>query len=281
MIDQPGGHQLADVRLAAVDPRFLARLHVWLRAPLEGCTQGTTRAAGVVVGELVANAFRHAAAPYRVRLTTTRYGNLLRMAVTDSTPGTAQRWRPGRGLHTVRELCRRWGVVSEATGKTVWAELPVKATGRFPPARKGYASVSGGDVMRETAMLVRMADTNLTLAESKADVRGRTVVDRDGDEVGMIEDLIIDEKEREVRLLRVGSGKFLGLGERKVLIPVEAVTALDDQVHVDTERELVASSPVYDPDLELQQESVAGLYEYYGMVPYWHADYRTPGFPFL
>ena len=141
---RPGGRQLAEARLAMVDARFLADLHTWLRAPLDGCTQGTVRAVGSVVGELVANAFRHAEPPYRVLLATTRYGNLLRMAVTDGTPGTADQWRLGRGLRVVRDLSRRWGVMpDEATGKTVWAELPVtvppSAVGRFPTTRTGYA----------------------------------------------------------------------------------------------------------------------------------------------
>lgn len=148
MISQPGARELADARLAAVTPRFLAELHVWLRAPLDGCTQTTHRTVGAVIGELVANAFRHAAPPYRVRLTTTRYGNLLRMAVTDGTPGTAERWTMGRGLRTVRGLCRRWGVVPEAAGKTVWAELPVSVppstVGRFPASPPGYPGGGGG-----------------------------------------------------------------------------------------------------------------------------------------
>lgn len=134
--------QLAEADLATVDPRFLAQLHTWLVAPLDGSTQVTYRAAGAVVGELLANAFRHAAPPYRVRLTTTRYGNLLRMAVTDASPGAADHWRLGRGLRTVRDLCRRWGVAPEVAGKTVWAELPV--IGRLPLGLAGYASSGDG-----------------------------------------------------------------------------------------------------------------------------------------
>jgi sporulation protein YlmC with PRC-barrel domain len=125
-----------------------------------------------------------------------------------------------------------------------------------------------------------MADTNLTIADSAADVRGKTVVDRGGAEVGTVDDLVVDEEERQVRLLQVGSGGFLGFGAQKVLVPVDAVTAVDDQVHVDTEREHVASGPVYDPDLALRQDTVAGLYDYYDVLPFWNAGYRTPGFPF-
>lgn len=134
--------------------------------------------------------------------------------------------------------------------------------------------------MRETATLFRLTDTDLTLADTADDVRGKPVVDRGGDEIGEVDDLVIDEGERRVRLLQVGSGGFLGIGKQKVLVPVDAVTAVDDVVHVDTDREHVASGPVYDPDLVLRPDTVAGLYDCYGVLPYWNAGYRMPGFPF-
>jgi sporulation protein YlmC with PRC-barrel domain len=134
--------------------------------------------------------------------------------------------------------------------------------------------------MSENAKLVRLADTDLTLADTDDDVRGKTVVDRGEEEIGEVDDLVIDEDERRVRLLQVGSGGFLGIGKQKVLVPVDAVTSVGDVVKVDTEREHVASGPVYDPDLVLRKDTVAGLYDHYGMLPYWHAGYRAPGFPF-
>lgn len=134
--------------------------------------------------------------------------------------------------------------------------------------------------MSETATLVRLADTDLTLADPADDVRGKAVVDRGGDEVGVVEDLVIDEEERRVRLLQVGSGGFLGIGKQRVLVPVDAVTGVDDVVHVDEDRDHVAQGPGYDPDLTLQRDIVAGLYDYYGLMPYWSAGYRYPGFPF-
>ncbi|MFI7677388.1 PRC-barrel domain-containing protein [Actinophytocola sp. NPDC049390] len=134
--------------------------------------------------------------------------------------------------------------------------------------------------MGASVALIRLADTDLTLADAADDVRGRTVVDRDGVEIGTVDDLVIDEAERRVRLLQVGSGGFLGLGKQQLLVPVDAVTSVDEVVHVDTDRDHVASGPVYDPDLVLRQDTVAGLYDHYGMLPYWSAGYRAPGFPF-
>ncbi|MFI7674190.1 PRC-barrel domain-containing protein [Actinophytocola sp. NPDC049390] len=134
--------------------------------------------------------------------------------------------------------------------------------------------------MNGTAPLVRLGDTELTLAERDEDVRGRDVLDPHDDKVGEVDDLIIDHVERRVRFLDVGAGGFLGLGKDKVLIPVDAVTSVADTVHVDTEREHVAGSPAYDPDLVLDRTSTASFYDYYGYVPYWHMGYMNPGFPY-
>ncbi|HEX2133266.1 MAG TPA: PRC-barrel domain-containing protein [Actinophytocola sp.] len=132
----------------------------------------------------------------------------------------------------------------------------------------------------ETAPLVRLADSDLTLADPADDVRGKSVVDRDGEDIGTVDGLVIDPDERRVRLLEVGSGGFLGLGKQKVLVPVDAVTAVDEVVGIDKDRAHVAGGPVYDPDLTLERTTVADLYGYYGYTPFWGAGYMHPGFPF-
>ena len=124
-------------------------------------------------------------------------------------------------------------------------------------------------------VLVRLADTDLTVADTGADVRGRTVVDQGAAEIGVVDDLVIDEREHRVRLLLVSSGGFLGLHRRQVLVPVDAVTAVAARVHVDTGPGHPARGPGYDPDLVLRQESATRRYDHYRL-----AGYRAPGFPF-
>ena len=61
-----------------------------------------------------------------------------------------------------------------------------------------------------------------------------------------VEDLYIDRQEREVRFLEVGAGGFLGIGERRFLVPVEAVTKVsEDQIIVepDTKKKADGSAP--------------------------------------
>jgi hypothetical protein len=76
--------------------------------------------------------------------------------------------------------------------------------------------------IEKTAKLVRLSDTELTIANPAEDIRDRTVVDRDGEDIGEVEDLLIDAHEKRMRLLEAASGGFLGLGKTKFLLPVEA-----------------------------------------------------------
>jgi sporulation protein YlmC with PRC-barrel domain len=134
--------------------------------------------------------------------------------------------------------------------------------------------------MSETTVLVRLDDSELTLADPTDDVRGKTVVDTHGAELGEVDGLIIDREERRVRLLQIGSGGILGMGKERVLVPVDAVSSVREAVYVDTDREHVAGSPAYDPELVLDQTTATGFYDYYGHTPFWSAGYPTPGFPY-
>lgn len=128
--------------------------------------------------------------------------------------------------------------------------------------------------------IVDLSDTDLTLADKYDDVRGRTVMDREGNEVGDVDGLLIDEDERRVRFLRVGSGGFLGIGEKKRLLPVDVIARVDDKVHIDRTREDVAGSPEYDPELTEEETLPYGdFYGYYGVAPFWYPGYAYPLYP--
>ncbi|WP_100447052.1 PRC-barrel domain-containing protein [Glycomyces xiaoerkulensis] len=135
----------------------------------------------------------------------------------------------------------------------------------------------------ETSTLVRLGDTDLTVANEADDVRGLKVFDPRGNEVGKVDSLLIDRGERRVRFLEVGSGGFLGMGKRQVLIPVDAVTGVDDDnVYINRERAHVAAGPGYDPELAPEPERgyLEDVYGHYGVVPHWGSGYIYPGYPF-
>ena len=107
---------------------------------------------------------------------------------------------------------------------------------------------------RRQPTLVRLGDTDQTLADPNLDIRGRTVRDREGGEIGKVDDLLVDAEEKKVRMLRVAHGGILGIGATPSFIPVEAVTRVtEDEVHVDRLGTEVVESPRYDPELVDQE----------------------------
>lgn len=128
--------------------------------------------------------------------------------------------------------------------------------------------------------LVKLSNSDLMLADTAEDIRGRTVRDKNGDEIGKVEDLVIDSSDRKVRFLQIGAGGFLGIGEKKFLLPVDAITKIgQDQIDIDQERSHVIGAPEYQPDL-VPDDYYDRLYGYYGYAPYWSAGYVYPPYPY-
>jgi sporulation protein YlmC with PRC-barrel domain len=92
--------------------------------------------------------------------------------------------------------------------------------------------------------LARLGDSDFVPANPEDDVRGKDVYDAQGQRIGSVEDLYIERKEREVRFLEVGAGGFLGIGEKRFLVPVEAVTQVtEDQVTIEPKRTQKVEGP--------------------------------------
>ncbi|MET3720351.1 MULTISPECIES: PRC-barrel domain-containing protein [unclassified Arthrobacter] len=133
----------------------------------------------------------------------------------------------------------------------------------------------------ETHQLVKLSDTDRTVALGQEDVRGYSVKSRDGEDIGSIEDLLIDPVNDKVRFLIVASGGFLGIGKDHAFIPVDAVTGISvDEVTVDRTREHIAGAPEYAPELSSTRAYQEAVFGHYNYAPYWSAGYLYPGYPF-
>lgn len=131
--------------------------------------------------------------------------------------------------------------------------------------------------------LVKLGDTGKTVADIHEDIRGFTVRDGAGGELGKVEELLIDLEEEKVRFLIIASGGFLGIGKDKVFLPVDAVKSInhsDGEVIIDQANEQIAGAPEYDPDLAEKSSYYDALYGYYGFSPYWSPGYTYPAFPY-
>jgi sporulation protein YlmC with PRC-barrel domain len=132
---------------------------------------------------------------------------------------------------------------------------------------------------QNTVSLVRLGDSEHVLADPGEDIRGREVHDCDGNDIGKVDDLLIDAEHHKVRFLIVEHGGILGFGTTPSYVPVEAVARIEqDAVQVDESGERVAGAPRYDPDL-LDRLEFEELYGYYGYTPFWTPGYVHPRYP--
>jgi sporulation protein YlmC with PRC-barrel domain len=123
--------------------------------------------------------------------------------------------------------------------------------------------------------LFKLSASPLRIADRREDIRGRKVIDEAGNSVGKVADLFIDEREGKVRLLHVNArGGFLGLGETRLLIPVELVTEVtEESVRVNESRRRITGAPRYDPARAVESYSIE-VYTYYGCKPSWSGGYE-------
>jgi sporulation protein YlmC with PRC-barrel domain len=123
---------------------------------------------------------------------------------------------------------------------------------------------------QEGIALERLAETPFVLDEGELDLRNRVVRSAGGDELGTVKAMYVDAGERKVRLLTVASGGVLGIGETEVLVPVEAISRIDETgVHLAHEGEQVSGAPRYDPTLVHDRAYWETVYGWFGYTPYW------------
>lgn len=134
--------------------------------------------------------------------------------------------------------------------------------------------------------LTPLSDTGQTIADPNQDVRGRSVVDSAGENIGTVADLLVDTVTNHVRFLRVEHGGILGFGATSSFIPVEAVREVtEDEVHVESSKDHIAGGPRYDPDLVDQGAHYDEVYGHYGQIQgggvpgYLSGFPQSPGFP--
>jgi uncharacterized protein (TIGR02271 family) len=102
-----------------------------------------------------------------------------------------------------------------------------------------------------------MADT-----AQMTELRGRTVVDRDGDKIGKLVEIYLDEQTGKPEWALVNTGLF---GSKSTFIPITQASTDGDEVRVPFEKSQVKDAPGVEPDGELSQREEAALYRHYGL----------------
>jgi sporulation protein YlmC with PRC-barrel domain len=120
----------------------------------------------------------------------------------------------------------------------------------------------------------------LELADPTEDIRGHIVLDRKGDTVGEVDDLLIDPGQRRVRMLILAIPWLLGLATKRRLVPMEIVHVNgDERVTVDRSRDVIMDSPAFEGEEDEAAEMLhLAVYDWYGVTPYWATSAkRVPG----
>lgn len=146
------------------------------------------------------------------------------------------------------------------------AMQPGQTTGRTDPSQQARV-IGGGEPYRDNAgpgPYVMSAET----------LEGNQVVNADGEDLGEIEDIMLDVPNGRIAYAVLSFGGFLGMGDKLFAIPWGALTLdADNKCFVlNVAKERLQNAPGFDQehwpsmaDMTWARE----IHSYYGLRPYW------------
>lgn len=129
-----------------------------------------------------------------------------------------------------------------------------------------------------TRDLDRLSRSGLSAADLENlddDLSGRTVYDRTGEEVGTLEDVLVDTVQLKAPFVLVSWGGLLGIGKQQRLVPLQVIDRVTPEgIYLSGDKELVTSGPVYHDDFSGPDAEAhyAEVYAGYGIKPHSQAD---------
>lgn len=109
---------------------------------------------------------------------------------------------------------------------------------------------------------------------SASTIIGDSVRNVAGEDLGEIEELMIDLDHNRIAYAVLSFGGFLGIGDKLFAVPMESL-ALDEPNHqfiLDVDRETLENAPGFDKDdwpNTADRDWGASIYNHYGQEPYW------------
>lgn len=112
---------------------------------------------------------------------------------------------------------------------------------------------------------------------SALEVRGYHIQGSD-EEIGHVEDFIVDDESWEIRYLVIDTSNWWG-GKKVLVAPhwASRISWSDSKVHVDLSRQAIKKSPEWNANVAIDRAYEERLYDYYGLPVYWEGDDRTAG----
>ena len=92
--------------------------------------------------------------------------------------------------------------------------------------------------------------------------QGRNLVDRDGDRIGSIDAIYLDDQTGQPEWALVNTGLF---GTKSSFVPLAQATQTGDEVRVPYDKQLVKDAPRVDADQHLSEAEEQQLWRHYGL----------------
>lgn len=117
--------------------------------------------------------------------------------------------------------------------------------------------------------------TGHTQAIAASRVIGTAVFNTDGEDIGSIEDVMLDKTSNGIMFAVIGFGGFLGMGEKYHAVPWSALDYVPEQggYVVPFSKDQLKAAPAYSIKELTGEDGEAARdasYDYYGVQPYWH-----------
>ncbi|AAM31489.1 photosystem reaction center subunit H [Methanosarcina mazei] len=111
---------------------------------------------------------------------------------------------------------------------------------------------------------------------SASTIKGDKVINTAGEDLGKIEELMLDLRDGRIAYAVLSFGGFLGLGNKLFAIPWSALSL---RVHehafvLDIPKEVLEKAEGFDKDNwpVTNREWLSSMYSYYGYQPYWQTE---------
>lgn len=116
---------------------------------------------------------------------------------------------------------------------------------------------------------VRASHAQMELPKEIEGLEGRDVVDRDGDKLGHVVDILIDQFHHEHSFIEIETDGFLGMGRKHLLAPLRLDETGNDPITVDAVKRELHDAPEHDPSMMFSEEYESALAGYWNLPYHW------------
>lgn len=111
---------------------------------------------------------------------------------------------------------------------------------------------------------------------SAGTITGDSVRNLSGDDLGKVQEIMLDVDDGSIAYAVLSFGGFLGMGDKLFAVPWRALTLVRDEEHflLDVDKEVLKDAPGFDkdnwPDFSDSRWGQE-IHDHYGTTPYWKA----------